>query len=181
MSLKVNVKCGAKTVPLERISAGNVEAEVEAKIARMLIKYAPQITERARQILRSEIKRPLTSTGRLAGSIRYRITGHNVTIYAGAPHALWVEEDTRPHIIRPRLKKVLHWMTITGLPNFLSMAGIATWQSQAVITHHFAMRVRHPGTKGKRMMRRAVDEYRPIIKAEMLRMISEGIAGGAGQ
>lgn len=185
MSLKVMVKAGNRSVTMERLDSGMVEAAVEAKIQAMLQKYAPMITERARQILRSELRHPEKSTGRLNNSIRYKIIGHTITVYAGAPYALWVERDTRPHIIVPRNAKMLHWTSTKMIgAEFLMQAGLGGLLralGAKIQLEHFALRVHHPGTKGKRMLQRAMDEYRETIKIEMSKMVSESIGEAAGR
>lgn len=76
-------------------------------------------------------------TGHYAGAIhvdRLPKAGYRVT--AGADYAKYVEWDTRPHIIRPRVKKALFW------------PGAA---------HPVAI-VRHPGTTGQHIMARALKQ-----------------------
>jgi len=69
-------------------------------------------------------------TGRLKNSIGMRREGRNkIVVEAKAPYAGFVEYGTRPHIIRPRRKKVLRF-EVDG----------------KVV---FATRVYHPGTSPK--------------------------------
>lgn len=59
----------------------------------------------------------------------------------GAPHAIYVEEDTSAHDIVPKDKKALRWFDPPG-----------GGEGAAV----FSQKVRHPGTKGMHIVRDAV-------------------------
>lgn len=88
-------------------------------------------------------------SGALYGSVRIgtRIRAGEVVAYvkAGgkrAPHALWIEYSTQPHIIEAKLAAAL------GLPG------------------HPVLRVRHPGTQAKPYMRPGLDaSYDASVKA----------------
>lgn len=76
-------------------------------------------------------------TGHYAGSIRVdRLEPHGYRITAGADYAVFVEWDTRPHVIRPRNRQALHW---AGAPHPVAV-------------------VRHPGTTGQHVMARALSQ-----------------------
>lgn len=85
-------------------------------------------------------------TGRLAKGIRekVRVRGHTVVgiLDSEAPYTMFVENDTRPHVIRPRRARALRFLV-----------------GNRVV---FARRVRHPGTKGKHMFREGAKEVHPI-------------------
>jgi hypothetical protein len=84
-------------------------------------------------------------TGRLARGIRekVRVRGHTVVgiLDSEAPYTMFVENDTRPHVIRPRRARALRFLV-----------------GDRVV---FARRVRHPGTKGRHMFREGGKETRP--------------------
>lgn len=63
-----------------------------------------------------------------------------------APHAIYIEEDTEPHIIVPVNKKALHW--------FAGPRGGGIGPNESV----FATKVKHPGTTGMHIVRDAVLE-----------------------
>jgi hypothetical protein len=67
-------------------------------------------------------------TGATSQGLRFRIRPDEVEWYDGTPQALFLEEGTKRHIIKPRNKKVLYWPEARGGPVF-------------------AGRVNHPGTK----------------------------------
>jgi len=75
----------------------------------------------------SVFNRPLTKTSRIVEHDRGR-----------APHAVFVIQGTRPHVIVPRYKQALRWPTATGFA--------------------FAKRVNHPGYAGDPYMDRAADK-----------------------
>lgn len=74
----------------------------------------------------------------------------SITVTAGAPYALFVEEDTKAHIIRPKHRKALAWGTGAG------KAG------------PFAL-VHHPGTTGTHFLANALN-----TKIEQVTEIIEG-------
>lgn len=69
-----------------------------------------------------------------------RITATHATVEARTPYAGFVELGTRPHIIRPRNKKVLAWGGERRLTGRLKSGSKAT---------HFAKEVHHPGTRAQ--------------------------------
>ncbi len=62
------------------------------------------------------------------------LVGHD----SSAPHALFVHWGTKPHVIRPRKKKVLRWPVAAGAAGY-----------------RFARVVHHPGTKADTYLLRA--------------------------
>lgn len=84
---------------------------------------------------------PHAKTGAIERSIfKARITGgweigHDSQV---APHARFVHDGTRPHLIVPDTRRVLRWPTPGGFA--------------------FAKRVNHPGYKGDAWLRRAARE-----------------------
>lgn len=66
-----------------------------------------------------------------------RVSQFHAQVEASAPHALWMEMGTKPHIIRPRFKKVLAWGGERRLTGTLRSGSKPT---------NFAMEVHHPGT-----------------------------------
>ena len=83
-------------------------------------------------------------TGKLRSSIHTKSVSptHSQAI-AGAKHASWVENGTKPHFIRPRRKK---WLRFE--------------QNGAI---RFAKEVRHPGTAPRPFMQRARDKVEPLF------------------
>ena len=66
-----------------------------------------------------------------------------VVVSAGAPYALFVEEGTRPHKIRPRFKKALRWPIEGGFA--------------------FAQEVNHPGTDATNFLANAGEAKLPAM------------------
>ena len=81
-------------------------------------------------------------TGRLKASIGSRIVrgfpGHNVEVFADTPYAVYHHDGTRPHVIRPRRKRVLKFQS----------------GGQTV----FARKVNHPGTRANPFLLRAAQQ-----------------------
>ena len=96
-------------------------------------------------------------TGALVGSLKtVRLPGGSWEIYHDpriAPHALFVHWGTKPHVIRPKNKKVLRWA--------------------AGGRFHFAKQVNHPGTKADPWFTRAAAMVPSIFKAEVERRIAQ--------
>lgn len=86
--------------------------------------------------------------GWVGGGVKYE-----GEIRAGARHASFVENPTKPHVIVVRRAKWLHWEEPQG-------------------DHHFAKRVRHPGTRGQPFMHLAVFKCERVI----IREVEIGIA-----
>lgn len=89
---------------------------------------------------------PKGKTGRLRESITWRRSPGEVRFLADAV-AKYVIEGTRPHVIRPRRARALHW--------------------QQAGEDIFAMRVNHPGTKSNDFRLRAIQRAEPQL-AELL-------------
>jgi HK97 gp10 family phage protein len=82
--------------------------------------------------------------GNLRQSVKGRMTGvASGVVRVEASYGVFVEEGTRPHMIRVRTKRVL--------------ADISTKQI-------FGTVVRHPGTRANRFFTRGVDRSRPAIE-----------------
>lgn len=71
-------------------------------------------------------------------------------VAASAPQALWVEEGTKAHVIRPRKKKALRWAS--------NGTGAEGWR--------FAKKVNHPGTKAKPFLKPALASKREAIESK---------------
>ena len=84
-------------------------------------------------------------TSNLGRSIRIgAVTPRRAETVATAHYAAYVERGTRPHIIRPKNKKVLRWAA--------DGSGRLTGAVRAGGQARFAKRVRHPGTKAQPYM-----------------------------
>jgi hypothetical protein len=90
---------------------------------------------------RAKVLAPV-DTGRLRGSIKTKrtlsIRGPQYTVYTNVTYAPYVENGTRPHVIRPKTKKALRFK-IGG--NIVIVA-----------------KVNHPGTRAQPFLGRAVRE-----------------------
>jgi len=69
--------------------------------------------------------------------------GHDLQV---APHARWVHDGTRPHVILPRQRKALRW----PVPGAFA----------------FAKKVNHPGYRGDAWLDRAAREAPALFQAE---------------
>jgi len=87
------------------------------------------------QLRASHIAQPIIISG---GTVR---TSISATGSAQQEYAMMVHEGTRPHVIRPRRKKVLSWKGAEG--------------------RVFAREVNHPGTKGRPWLLNALKSVAP--------------------
>lgn len=85
--------------------------------------------------------------GRLRDSIghnrEFSLGSARINFTASAPHARFVVDGTRPHIIRPRQAHALHW--------------------QRDGRDYFARLVHHPGTKPNPFGRRVAQQVAPFV------------------
>lgn len=136
-----------------------------------------------RAVQLAKIKAP-KQTGNLKRSIRPGVlSARSATIQAGGSggrganqfgayrtdvvnYASYVEYGTRPHIIRPRVKKVLAWGGARRLSGNLRSGARAT---------HFARLVNHPGTQPRPYMAPAAEQaQREIGVGGIIKAWNEG-------
>lgn len=99
-------------------------------------------------------------TGELLKSVRAsRPSTFHRFVVAGAKHAGWVENGTRPHPIAAKNGK------------FLRFQQNGSWR--------YARRVMHPGTKPAHFMKEVADKMRPLFAQAMKRMIDAAVAGAS--
>lgn len=83
-------------------------------------------------------------TGPLSFNVIFEYSSHGEHLVG-----VFLERGTKPHKIRPRYKKALHWITSHAaaafFPQFNRVRG-------KLDVGHFAMEVNHPGTTGLRAM-----------------------------
>lgn len=114
--------------------------------------------------LRNELVRACpVDTGRLKGSIKYRVKGNVVEIYM-VGYALYVEFGTPPHIIRPKNKKALRWNPDRG-------------RKAPATNDIFAKEVHHPGTMPQPFIRNTLrTKLKGIIQRNMKMAMNEASA-----
>lgn len=109
------------------------------EVARDLSRRAVAVTSRAKQIATAE---PKVQTGRYRSSIAWRLGADLRGLYAevgsSLAYAIFIEEGTPPHEIRPSSKRALAWKG----------------------GRHPVKRVMHPGTKAYRVLQRALEAAR---------------------
>lgn len=122
-------------MPRILINRSEMRATVNALAGKQMLEVARQVQARAKVLA------PVNS-GRLRGSIKIKrgisLRGPKQTVYTNVEYAPYVENGTRPHVIRPRTKKALRFRV----------------GGQFVIV----AKVNHPGTRAQPFLSRAVRE-----------------------
>lgn len=122
-------------MPRIRLDRSRVRASVNALAERNVAEVARQVEARAKALAPVD-------TGRLRGSIkttrRLSLRGPQYTVSTNVEYAPYVENGTRPHVIRPRRKKALRFRTAGGVV--------------------IVAKVNHPGTRAQPFLSRAVRE-----------------------
>jgi hypothetical protein len=107
----------------------------QSGIARALARKALATESAAKQIATAE---GLVDTGRYRSSISWRLGEDALGLYAeigsAVPYAGYIEQGTRPHVIRPRQKQALFWKG----------------------ADHPVRLVHHPGTRPYHVLKRAL-------------------------
>ena len=143
---------------------------------------------------REVVERTPTAWGNLAASITHQVqvsggvvTGEVGTNAGGkkAPYALWVEEDTRPHM--PPLEPLIAWVRKKGLSGAYSLKtrrrlGSKTTQAEQdkSMAYMIALKIKHHGTKGRHMFREGLTATRPEIQRIFNEAIDD-LVGALGQ
>lgn len=125
------------------VRRGFLLARVRADIGIALENATREIAERVSQIARGLA--PKKTGTYMRGIIKRQLGGKKWMIVATAPHSIFVELSTRPHIIRPVRAKTLRFET----------------RGKTI----FASYVRHPGTRGQHVMKRAAAYARQFAHA----------------
>lgn len=102
------------------------------------------------------------AAGKFRDSIGYRTTvlasSIRLEFRSSVPHAPFVIDGTRPHVITPRTARMLHFTTGAGI-------------------EVFARRVNHPGTKANPFARRAVEPHLPQVQESFTTIMREALGG----
>jgi hypothetical protein len=99
-----------------------------------------------------------TRSGETARNLRSRSDAREVEWYNGAPQALFLEEGTRPHVIRPRNARALRWFGPGG--------------------PIFARSVRHPGTRAQPWLEPAIRDNAGVFEGIYAGEIEEAFDRG---
>jgi hypothetical protein len=93
------------------------------------------------------------NSGSLVASIRPELMRDHVWIGPNVPHAAAVNDGSRPHVIRPRRARALHWMTLAAV-------GAGSRGKRG----HFAAEVHHPGFAGHHFVEEAAVRAHPQLE-----------------
>lgn len=117
------------------------------KVEKNLAKNVTQALELGGQLVANEAKQnhdyddrtSVLTNSIMADDVQGSFKGGDlsITVAAGAPYGIFVEKDTKPHIIRPKQRKALRFPTGEGFA--------------------FASEVQHPGTTGTHFLENAME------------------------
>jgi hypothetical protein len=108
------------------VPAPGAQAQIDAAAMKLLVRKARAVQREARAM----------APGRMGRKVNAVIVGRHVRIESTHPATLYVIKGTRPHVIRPRYRKVLKF----------------NMQGRTV----FAKIVHHPGTKKNDFLTKAL-------------------------
>jgi len=151
-----NVRAAVRAGMRRAVARGVVEGAAEAR-ARHMFKNRTGALERSIQgkVTGSRAGAPTRRSKQVSDDSQDfgALEAHWGVIEAKMPYASFVEDGTRPHVIVPKKARLLHWEEPQG-------------------DHHFALRVKHPGTRPLPFMSFA------YVKCErvMVREIEVGVA-----
>lgn len=97
-------------------------------------------------------------------------TNVQIRVRSMARYAVHVEFPTKPHVIRPREKKVLFWYQYSTPKTRLTANG-----KEIGGVFSFAQEVHHPGTKEQPFLRPALAQVQPRLQQAIQRVIRERI------
>ena len=138
------ISAKASTINARR-SLGTLEARVVAGAERTLENVSAAAEKAARATTRFKDGPRDGKHRNLRDSIEHSVLpGFTAVVRATAPHAIYVEEPTKPHVIRARRVKFLTFV-VNG-------------------TRVFRREVHHPGTKGAFFMRETAELMRQIMR-----------------
>lgn len=117
-----------------------VDAKLEQHLPVALALGAQMVADEARRTHSYTDRTSQLTNSIMAGEVdgSYRNGDLEVTVSAGAPYGLFVEEGTRAHVIRPKHRKALRWAGGNGFA--------------------FAKSVNHPGTEATHFLANAAEE-----------------------
>ncbi|MFD9223814.1 hypothetical protein ACFWDI_28375 [Streptomyces sp. NPDC060064] len=110
-----------------QIDHASIQAHLTPAIDDLMDRLGAMVEEDAKNIAPKK-------TGELAGSIRREVNNGRFRVGSDLDRALWMEEGTKPHVIRPKNAKALFWEGAE---------------------HPYAL-VNHPGTQAQPFLRPAL-------------------------
>ncbi len=90
-------------------------------------------------------------------------------------YAQYVEEGTKPHEIKPRIKRILHWQTAG--PRGKKIRGLSRNVQGPMGYEVFKNRVWHPGTKAQPYIAPQIHRMRPRLVLALARALNETFEG----
>lgn len=124
--------------------------------------YKTRLFEESERIMREELFATTpVKTGNLRSKITSYMTPSGVAVYIPDKRVPWLERGTRPHEIKPKTAKALHFFIDGGM--FQTVFG----------KEIFAKRVMHPGFPGRFFIREAHERSRMKIHALITEIMDE--------
>lgn len=174
-------------MPLQRVyvqdEATGALSQLPDDLRRAVARFAAKGSQLVRGAMVEEIRaRQRAGTGFLSNSVVGAVEPGGFAVWPTADYALWADQPTRPHVIRPVRAKALAFAagggqrsrTRGGLvrTRYRTQAGGAAYGPPV-----FAALVRHPGTRGLRYVdgtvSRVREPLRGLLEAEVDRAARE--------
>lgn len=135
---------------------------------------------------------PVTGSGRTGQYLKLwygRVSGAGVAVIGNdAGHAGYVEENTKPHIIRPKNGKALAWRH--GMTGVSAAKAGKVFQVTAAMKRRraagtpkkgdwtFLKEVHHPGTTGQHIFRRTWEKRAPFMIQQFVDAVNAELSAG---
>ncbi len=138
--------------------SGKPPSDLSFRVRKAMKEWADEVQPMVRDALKAET--PVRS-GRMKSSERSMRTFHGdslrIEFTANTPYARYPIWGTRPHIIRPKAARALHWVSASG--------------------SHFARVVHHPGNAANDFPKRVLGELSDEIKTMLADKIQAALSG----
>jgi hypothetical protein len=159
----------------------SIPGELEKVLREWSAQGALLTQDELRRVIR-EKQQTYGATGYLSNSVVFELTGSGFVVYPAADYALFVDQPTRPHEIRPVLAKALVFAPRNGGPTRLgttrtgSRVGFRRIGTREVASSVvFVQVVHHPGTKGFFFIEETAERVEEKLVALLEKKVQEAL------
>lgn len=140
--------------------------ELNPKLEKATVKGLKSAALRIQGLIVNEIQttspHPAVDRGELVGSVATRMHSDGATVEVRAPHAVFVDQGTRPHM--PPIAPLAAWA---------ARKFGATGEDAQRIAWGVALKIKKYGTVPTHFMQKAFERSKPVIQAELRKALSK--------